>query len=131
MAEYAELIKALRCETEDTDCESCRYYKDYFCHVRTLQHEAAAAIEELQAEVKKYHDAFGRLSKTAVELEQRVVELRELPKRGEWSHVERVDRSWETDEIFGFVVQCSICGNKTIGTSLYCPCCGAKMEVQE
>ena len=32
--------------------------------------------EALQAEVRKYHDAFGRLSKTAVELEQRIVELK-------------------------------------------------------
>ena len=124
-----ELVKALRCETEDTDCESCRYYKDFFCHVRTLQHDAAAAIEGLQAELDQWKAAVKGQEDGIKVLQAEVKRLE--PKRGEWSHVERVDRSWETDEIFGFVVRCSICGNKTIGASLYCPCCGAKMEVQE
>ena len=42
----------------------------------SVMSDTAAAIEELEAEVRKYHDAFGRLSKTAVELEQRIAELK-------------------------------------------------------
>lgn len=46
--------------------------EDYEYEHRRLKGE----IEALQAEVEKYHDAFGRLSKTAVELEQRIAELK-------------------------------------------------------
>lgn len=119
-----ELVKALRCETEDMECEGCRYYEDYFCHVRTLQHDAAAAIEELEAKISELGESYSANLVAAMN-------GRLEPKRGEWSHVERVNRSWETDEIFGFVVQCSICGNKNIGESIYCPNCGAKMTGEQ
>lgn len=46
--DYKQLVKALRCETEDMECDGCKYYKDYFCNVRSMQHDAAAAIEELE-----------------------------------------------------------------------------------
>ena len=74
---YEELVKALReCASDDPDCiYNCPYYNHDVC-ADDLKSDAAAAIEELQAEVRKYHDAFGRLSKTAVELEQRIAELK-------------------------------------------------------
>lgn len=77
---YEEQIKALRhCMTKEdsiTICEPCPYYgKGIECE-NVLHTDAAAAIEALQADVLKYHDAFGRLSKTAVELEQMIVELK-------------------------------------------------------
>ena len=70
-----------------------------------LMQDAAAAIEELQAEVKRLE-----------------------PKRGEW-----IDRYDEDDKpFFKRKYVCSACGHwNTYGKSKYCPKCGAKMEVQE
>jgi hypothetical protein len=86
MSEYTELIKALRCKRDD--CEGCDLAffdndEGWMCQYAEKDDDAADAIEALQAEVARYKDAFGRLSKTAVELEQRVFELKEMPKRGE------------------------------------------------
>lgn len=130
MSDYGKLVKALRCCADpDMPCYDCPR-NDGVCAERLFM-DAAAAIEELQAEVEKYHDAFGRLSKTAVELEQRVVELRELPKRGEWVS------EWDGYE---FDVRCSVCGEMALikeggshdhAYSRFCPNCGAKMEVQD
>lgn len=92
MDNYEQLVKALRRCDMKQGCfnANCRYsVGKYFCDMDKVHKDAAAAIEALQADVKKYHDAFGRLSKTAVELEQRVVELRELPKRGDMVEVVR------------------------------------------
>lgn len=83
MGNYNELVKALRYCTVYRPCSLCPRYEEGTGCFEKLHLDAAAAIEALQADVKKYHDAFGRLSKTAVELEQRVAELSELPKRGE------------------------------------------------
>ena len=87
--DYKKLAKALRlCQFGECGCGKC-YYKelkgdwctednhpDFFDCDDKLKLDAAAAIEALEAEVRKYHDAFGRLSKTAVELEQRIAELK-------------------------------------------------------
>ena len=113
-----ELEKALRYDRG-------QYEKGY----EDGKRDAAAAIEGLVESVHIRDKHLDELNHYIWKLEAEVKRLE--PKRGEWSHIERVDRSWETDEIFGFVVQCSICGNKTIGASLYCPNCGAKMEVQD
>ena len=115
MAEYAELIKALRlCQFGECGCGKC-YYKElkgdwctednhpeFFDCDDKLKLDAAAAIEALQAQ---------------------------LPKRGEWI-VRGANR-----------VDCSVCGHSicfAFGLSEgsltgynYCPNCGAKMEVQE
>ena len=94
--------------------------------------ESGAQIADKDYLIQQQTEEIERLRRDVKKQQEKMIELAgKLPKRGEWSHVERVDRSWETDEIFGFVVQCSICGNKTIGASLYCPNCGAKMEVQD
>ena len=139
MSDYNELVKALRhCMTKEdgiTICEPCPYYGNGIECENVLHTDAAAAIEALQTEnmdlLAEVQDSEMRVENLAGELAAEEDGRKLEQKRGEWSHVERVDRSWETDEIFGFVVQCSICGNKTIGASLYCPVCGAKMEVQE
>lgn len=55
MAEYTELIKALRC-CGDVGCHKCPYQKhihEKFCWVIAMK-DAADAIEDLQAEVKFY-----------------------------------------------------------------------------
>jgi len=56
---YEQLVKALRyCGnfTEREGCaESCEYLNDMDCPNRIMS-DAAAAIEELQAELDKYHE---------------------------------------------------------------------------
>ena len=82
--EIEKIVAALRCTGLSEKCVSCDYgyhlCQDNDCNDacdnEMLDKDAAAAIEDLQAEVRKYHDAFGRLSKTAVELEQRIAELK-------------------------------------------------------
>ena len=69
---YEELVKALRhCMTKEdgiTICEPCPYYgKGIECE-NVLHTDAAAAIEELQAEVKRLE-----------------------PKRGEWTWIQRAN----------------------------------------
>lgn len=106
MTEYSELVKALRsASTVSTAWEK-------------LMHDAAAAIEALQAEV-------GRLEMRCADCEYASKPWPELePKRGEWVGVSpMVD-----------TVQCSVCGGQLFSAELktpYCPYCGAKMEVQD
>lgn len=116
MAEYTELIKALRhCYEDDDACATCqRWLADdewgIKCKGRLIS-DAAAAIEALQAEVAE-------LKRVNMEI------FEDLPKRGEWVGVSpMVD-----------TVQCSVCGGQLFSAELetpYCPWCGAKMEVQE
>jgi len=61
MMDYTKLVAALRCDTEDMECEGCNYYKAHFCHVLTMQHDAAAAIEVLEAELKRLKDVIDEL----------------------------------------------------------------------
>ena len=149
MRDYAKLAKTLRPEQADcvAGCEydiggncdapdGCIY--EYKIQGVDHYHDAADAIEELEAQVRdkdyliqQQTEEIQRLQRDVKKQQEKMIELAgKLPKKGKWSHVNRVDRSWETDEIFGFIVQCSVCGNKTIGASLYCPGCGAKMESQ-
>lgn len=139
-SDYGKLVKALRYCAVYRPCSLCPRYEEGTECFEKLHLDAADAIEELQADMKTYGKtafdegyAMGIAKGEEIADKRWQAEVKRLvPKRGEWSHVERVNRSWETDEIFGFVVQCSICGNKTIGESIYCPNCGAKMlEVQD
>ena len=61
MTDYTELVKALRCKSLSKQCDSCKYgYRlcpdsecNDACRVEQIYSDAAAAIEELQAEVKR------------------------------------------------------------------------------
>ena len=115
---YQELVKALRCCSTD-NCGSCPYAIPYEFRCATkMGEDAAAAIEELQAELEKKRtaDCWGCKCE---KLE---------PRRGEW-----IDRYDEDDKpFFKRKYVCSACGDwNTYGKSKYCPNCGAKMEVQE
>lgn len=60
MAEYEELIKALRCEhTGDDECGSsdCQYWSGLGCMDGKMCEDAAAAIEALQAEADQWKAA--------------------------------------------------------------------------
>ena len=118
MTEYSELVKALRCCTQNPPetCVGCTYnIGNNECAVRGMMCDAAAAIEALQAQ---------------------------LPKLGKW--VETEEKEWG---IYPFKKQtCSVCDCKVDHEFMlacmdyfddrdtvfhYCPNCGAKMEVQE
>lgn len=97
MTDYNELVKALRIVEKEQDCNECeagRWHHDFNC---CLFANAADAIEALQAQ---------------------------LPKRGEWIHVEG-DEPWEW--------RCTACHKiaEGLGEFRFCPNCGAKMEVQD
>ena len=107
MTDYTKLVASVR----DTDfgdtcvyCEHSDMCKDADCIIL----QAAAAIEELQAQ---------------------------LPKRGEWI-VREVDIPGEIHPV-AFRCMCSMCRNEYVFPRIprYCPDCGsmntAKMEVQD
>lgn len=158
MTDYTELVKALRIHTTlGVDCDECSYYDDCRIHGNGQENmikDAAAAIEALQAEVKRlkecndelreaqtYIDHYGDKWMTSAkdvptsaynhgymdgknEAEQALE-----PKRGEWI-VKGANR-----------IDCSVCGHSvcfafglsegSLDLYKYCPECGAKMEVQE
>ena len=108
MTDYTELVNNLRL-TEMV----CRDRMD-----GQVMLDAAAAIEELQAELVEHK----RVNRELTELYQDAVE--HLPNLGKWIGVSpMVD-----------TVQCSVCGGQLFSAELetpYCPYCGAKMEVQD
>ena len=126
---YEQLVKALRCKGFCKDCETCRYLLGvdaYGCVIRCnyeeMESDAAAAIEELQAEVERLNKEIDKRIATEIDLSNRVDALE--PKRGKWIGVSPFVDS----------VQCSECGYCIYSEELetpYCPWCGAKMEVQD
>jgi len=61
MSDYSELVKALRCCADDA-CGICPYAEDdRHCGASKLAYDAAAAIEELQAEVKRLESKQAKL----------------------------------------------------------------------
>lgn len=138
MQDYSKLIQALRCKRDD--CEGCDLAfldndEGWMCQYAAKDDDAADAIEALQAEVKK---AAKRNAELHAELEKWVSAAEQAgePKRGEWSEENRRPRSMQ------FV--CSVCHRTAYDPQpsrdkawrkrcryLYCPNCGAKMEVQE
>ena len=147
MAEYTELIKALRhCYEDDDACATCQRWLAHDewgikCKGRLIS-DAAAAIEALQKRIvsaltalhlanekmgyygiQPYTEADGEdmisdWVKTLVHEELK----QQLPKRGEW----------KTDP--HGIRWCSLCDSyyQDVGYGFnYCPNCGAKMEVQE
>lgn len=121
MTDYTELVKALRCCTQNPPetCVGCTYnIGNNECAVRGMMCDAAAAIEALQAELIRI--------------------CKQLPKRGKW--VEDTT-TYAGPGLSNY--KCSLCG-KICGTwrrglkpselPNWCGNCGAdmrKMEVQE
>ena len=111
MSDYAKLMEALRCCSEDK-CGQCNYNWNpnrEFC-MNSMCKDAAAAIEALQAEVKRLE-----------------------PKRGEWKATEM----YMTDECTacGFLMNWEDVPAYLFNLPHFkdrCPNCGAKMsEVQD
>ena len=87
MAEYTELIKALRhCSEDDDACATCQRWIAHDewgikCKGRLIS-DAAAAIEELQQIADHYEQTAKDYWKEACEYKA------QLPKRGEWNNHE-------------------------------------------
>ena len=125
MTDYTGLVKALRIRSGNLCpgdiCDRCEAIH-FLCSDKVM-HDAAAAIEELQAELVGSKDAI-RILKHNLEMKK--------PKRGEWKET---DMGWDGDTAW----VCSVCGEPWTlidGTPKennmnYCPNCGAKMEVQD
>ena len=112
MTDYTELVKALRsASTVSTAWEK-------------LMHDAAAAIEALQAEEKSRKENCEKCSdatrRVIIELQKIIADLRaQLPKRGEWILCGPVGwPNWE----------CSVCHSEGRGDYRRCPWCGAVMD---
>lgn len=135
MSKYEQLVKALRCKALSKQCDSCKYGYHLCpdsecndaCHVEQIYADAAAAIEELQAELAGSKDAI-RILKHNLEMKK--------PKRGEWIRVQEVDIPGKMHPA-AFKCMCSVCRNEYLFPRIprYCPDCGsmntAKMEVQD
>ena len=159
MSDYAELIKELRYCKDDAYCSICSRYEQGRCF-ETLHNDAAAAIEDLQTDIKRlkesneelreaqtYIDHYGDKWMTSAKdvptaayehgyADGRDEAEAQLPKHGEWVEENRRPRSSQ------FV--CSECHRTAYDPQptrdkawkkrcryAYCPNCGAKMEVQE
>ncbi len=111
MTDYTKLVEALRycAESGDFKCgKDCPMHTEYPNCLTKMDTDAAAAIEELQAQ---------------------------LPKLGEWEQVEVI--GYDGNSMNDDAAQCSVCGHDEQDIYWartyyhYCPNCGAKMEVQD
>ena len=106
MTDYTKLVEALRCKRDDCEgCDLAFFDKDegWMCQFAAKDDDAAAAIEELQAEVERLE-----------------------PKRGEWIGRQNHKKC----SVCGKQAIYDVALYTDMKTP-YCPHCGAKMEVQE
>lgn len=136
MTDYSERVKALRyCMAKKdgiTICEPCSYYgKGIECE-NVLHTDAAAAIEELQAEVMRLNMRCADCEYAASEWPEDP-EHTKTPKRGEWIHGREIGKEWAYDHWVTYFEdwRCSNCGvvfeQESKPKYNYCPNCGAKM----
>ena len=133
---YEQLIKALRCcisKNPPETCVGCTYSKcNNECAVRRMILDAAAAIEELQAEQKKtVTQIFGEeqiaWEGLCKDLMYQIADLQaQLSKRGEWIYKPK-----DAIEMMFTLPKCSVCGHESSDANNFCPNCGAKMEETE
>ena len=107
MTDYSELVKALRhCSGQGfLTCRECQYNNNMLSCAYKMMRDAAAVIEELQAET-----------------------VRLWPKRGKWINSKERMRP-DMCSVCGCIYEADRFMDKIAWN--YCPNCGAKMEVQE
>lgn len=156
MTDYTKLVKALRCCTQNPPetCVGCTYnIGNNECAVRGMMCDAAAAIEELQTDIKRLKEVINELREAQTYIDHygdrwltsakdvptaayehgyadgRDEAEAQLSKRGKWI--------WDDKRC---IYVCSVCGlpkvrenmdRQIIKEQAYCYSCGAKMEVQE
>jgi rubrerythrin len=131
MTDYTELVKALRYCSTTKGMVYCNVNCKYGWEERSkgckdlLMTDAAAAIEDLQAELgkKRTADCFGCKCEKVE------------PKRGQYVHGRELSREYIGDCLVSIDYEdwrCSVCGKVFEQWSIpkynYCPNCGAKME---
>ena len=151
MSDYKNLVEALRhCSEADDACATCQRWLAHDewgikCKGRLIS-DAAAAIEELQAEVDTLKRTDSKRCQECLYLGQPVGEQL-IPKRGKWI----IDGAFTYNlrelngKAYEPVYRCSCC-NRQMESYLrldepkmpedadfpeYCPHCGARMEVQD
>ena len=133
--------------TDLTDDELSKELRDYAEHrsgeISDLTYAAGLRIDVLSTRVKVLEqelceDAISRQAVLDIidsdwkyeGMEQYINELPSVnpqePKTGHWI----IDEG-SLDALYGKVCKCSTCGGESIGTSDYCPWCGAKMESED
>ena len=149
MTDYTKLVEALRCKRDDCEgCDLAFFDKDegWMCQYAAKDDDAAAAIEELQAEVDTLKRTDSKRCQECLYLGQPVGEQL-IPKRGKWI----IDGAFTYNlrelngKAYEPVYRCSCC-NRQMESYLrldepkmpedadfpeYCPHCGARMEVQD
>lgn len=152
MSDYTELVKLLlHCASDKRMCcVGCDYENERHCR-EIIMHDAAAAIEALQADVKRLKDCNDELREAQTYIDhygdkwltsakdvptsaynhgymdgKNEAEQELEPKRGEWKRLSK--RCY----------YCSVCedlwsvdSDGELKAFSYCPSCGAKTEVQE
>ena len=134
MTDYTELLELPRYCSSKSGCMGCKLSEAYDC-TDDLTRDAAAAIEDLQAEVKrlKMHCADCEYGNSPWPEEPG-----HEPKRGQYVHGRELSREYIGNCLVSIDYEdwrCSVCGivfeQWSMPTYNYCPNCGAKMEVQE
>lgn len=136
MTDHSELVKKLRDLHRDPRPASA----EWLFENQVALYDSAAAIEELQAEVKRLQKEveFSESSYDEFSMQaavQNALLAGKLPKQGEWI-VREVDIPGEIHPV-AFRCMCSMCRNEYVFPRIpqYCPDCGsmntAKMEVQD
>lgn len=135
MTNYDKLVAALRYHADTTNCDACKLYDAGKCELKScVLHDAADAIEAMQAEKKKtVTQIFGEEQQEWEEyctgLMNRIRELKaQMPKRGEWINSKERMRP-DMCSVCGCVYEADRFMDKIAWN--YCPRCGAKMEVQD
>ena len=151
MSDYNKLVKALRSRStlcESLDCYACEAI--HFVCIDKIMHDAAAAIEALQAEVGQWKAAVKGQEDGIKVLQTEVKRLEEAensvenykrmwlekhePKTARWegwtsTHwSKRCDSNGDPIYTEHTYYQCSYCGRKTVVRENFCPNCGAVME---
>ena len=134
---YEQLVKALRhCSGQGfLTCRECQYNNNMLSCAYKMMRDAAAAIEALQAEVKRMEDELSFSESSADEFQmqaalQNALLAKQLPKRGEWKPFDLTyGRSIYSCSVCEQATEVPMCMEKPMYA--YCPNCGAKMEVQD
>ena len=128
MEKHDKLIKKLRDLHRDPRPASA----EWLFENQVALYDAAAAIEELQAEQKKtVTQIFGEeqiaWEGLCKDLMYQIADLQaQLSKRGEWIYKPK-----DAIEMMFTLPKCSVCGHESSDANNFCPNCGAKMEETE
>ena len=132
MTDYSELVKALRWCADESICgKKCPHYsvRGDDCNMDAVLHDAAAAIEELQARLCEAENSVENYKRMWLEKHELKTARWEGWTSTHWS--KRCDSNGDPIYTEHTYYQCSYCGRRTVVRENFCPNCGAVMGVQE